>query len=85
MESAKKLNNSIDSATASGFPFVTQFASMLRRDLEAVGLSITTPWSNGSIQGQIDRLKAIKRQIYGRARFELLEARVLPWDISKAA
>jgi hypothetical protein len=53
--------------------------------LEAVELSITTPWSNGPIEGHINRLKAIKRQMYGRAGFELLKARVLPWDISKAA
>ncbi|MGA2171150.1 MAG: transposase, partial [Terracidiphilus sp.] len=83
--SAKKLNNWIDSATASGFPFVAQFVSTLRRDLQAVELSITTPWSNGPIEGQVNRLKAIKRQMYGRAGFELLKARVLPWDISKAA
>jgi transposase len=83
--SAKKLNNWIDSAAASGSPFVAQFASTLRRDLEAVELSITTPWSNGPIEGQINRLKAIKHQMYGRAGFEILKARVLPWDISEAA
>ncbi len=76
--SAKKLKNWIDSTTASGFPFVAQFASTLQ-------LSITTPWSNGPIEGHINRLKAIKRQMYGRAGFELLKARVLPWDISEAA
>jgi transposase len=83
--SARKLNNWIDSTTASGFPFVAQSASTLRRDLETVELSITTPWSNGPIEGKINHLIAIKRQIYVRAGFELLKARVLPWDISKAA
>jgi hypothetical protein len=39
----------------------------LRRDLEAVELSIATPWSNGPIDGHINRLKAIKRQMHGRA------------------
>ena len=53
------------------------------RDLEPVELSITTPWSNGPIEWQISRPKAIKRQVYGRAGFELLKATVLPW-ISKA-
>ena len=43
---------------------------------------MTTPWSNGPIEGQINRLKAIKPQMYGRAGFELLKARVLPWDAS---
>jgi len=83
--SAEKLSNWIDSAAASGFPFVAQFASTLRRDLGAVELSITTPWSNGPIEGHINRLKAIKRQMYGRAGFELLKARVLPWNIAKVA
>jgi transposase len=75
----------MDSATVSGFRFTAQFARTLRRDLEAVKLSMTTPWSNGPIEGQINRLKAIKRQMYGRAGFELLKARVLPWDPSSAA
>ena len=78
---AKRLNNWIKSAKASGFHCVAQFAGTLRRDLEAVGLSITTPWSNGEIEGHINRLKTIKRQMYGRAGFELLKARVLPWNI----
>jgi transposase len=83
--SAKRLTTWIDSATVSGFRFTAQFARTLRRDLEAVKLSMTTPWSNGPIEGQINRLKAIKRQMYGRAGFELLKARVLPWDASSAA
>jgi transposase len=83
--SAKKLSNWIDSATACGFRFVAQFASTLLRDLQAVELSITKPWSNGPIEGQINRLKAIKRQMYGRAGFELLKARVLPWDTARVA
>jgi len=82
---AKKLGDWIDSAAASPFRSVAQFASTLRRDLDAVKLSITTPWSNGPIEGHINRLKAIKRQMYGRAGFELLKARVLPWDVSSAA
>jgi transposase len=65
--------------------FVAQFGNTLRHDLKAVELSIATPWSNGPIEGHINRLKAIKRQMYGRAGFELLKARVLPWDAPQAA
>ena len=83
--SAKKLGTWIKAATTSEFGFTAQFAHTLRRDLEAVKLSITTPWSNGPIEGHINRLKAIKRQMYGRAGFELLKARVLPWETSNAA
>ena len=64
-------------------PVVAQFASPLRHDLEAVKLSITTPWSDGPIGGYINRPKAIKRQMYRRSGLELLRASVLPWDISR--
>jgi transposase len=50
------------------------------RDLRATELAITVPWSNGPIEGQINRLKTIKRQMYGRAGFELLKARVMPFE-----
>jgi transposase len=70
----------MEKAKNSGFPFLAQFARTLRRDMDAVELAITTPWSNGLIEGHINRLKTLKRQMYGRARFELLKARVLPWE-----
>ena len=54
---AKKLGTWIDSTAASGFRFVAQFAKTLRSDWEAVKLSITKPWSNGPIEGHINRLR----------------------------
>jgi transposase len=63
---------------SSGFPLIAHFGRTLRRDLRAVELAMTAPWSNGPLEGQINRLKMIKRQMYGRAGFELLKARVLP-------
>ena len=71
----------IATVTSSGFSFLAQFATTLRRDLGAVELAIETPWNNGPIEGQINRLKVIKRQMYGRAGFELLKARVLPLSV----
>jgi transposase len=53
---------------------------LTRSDLPAVERSITMPWSNGPLEGQINRLKVIKRQMYGRAGFRLLKARVLPFQ-----
>jgi Cu2+-containing amine oxidase len=47
---ANKLCTWIEAATASDFRFLAQFANRLRRDLKAVELSITTPWSNGPIE-----------------------------------
>lgn len=68
-------------ATATSSEFLAQFARTLRRDLGALEFAIETPWNNGPIEGQINRLKVIKRQMYGRAGFELLKARVLPLSV----
>jgi len=53
------------------------FAAGLRQDEAAVGAALTTPWSNGPVEGQVNRLKVIKRQMYGRAGLRLLRARVV--------
>jgi transposase len=68
------------SAVSSEFHFLAQFARVLRRDLKAVEQAITSRWRNGPRKGHINRLKMIKRQMYGRAGVELLRARVLPWE-----
>jgi transposase len=53
------------------------FARSLRRDEAAVAAALHERWSNGPVEGAINRLKSLKRQMYGRAGFELLRARVL--------
>ncbi len=53
------------------------FATSLKSDFDAVNAGLTTPWSNGQLEGQVNRLKLIKRQMYGRANFDLLRQRVL--------
>ena len=53
------------------------FATGLKSDYDAVEAGLTTPWSNGQLEGQVNRLKLIKRQMYGRANFDLLRQRVL--------
>ena len=53
------------------------FANGLRSDLAAVRNALSMPWSNGQVEGQINRLKFIKRQMYGRAKLDLLRKRVL--------
>jgi transposase len=72
------MNEWIETTTDSGFAMMVQFARALRRDLSAMGLAIAVPWSNGPLEAHINRLKMIKRQMYGRAGFALLKARVLP-------
>ena len=50
----------------------------LKRDMAAVENAVDQVWSNGPVEGHINRLKNLKRQMYGRAKFELLRARTLP-------
>jgi transposase len=54
-----------------------RFAAGLQRDYAAVMASLSLVWSNGQVEGQINRLKILKRQMYGRAGFDLLRQRVL--------
>ncbi len=56
---------------------LTGFASRLERDLEAASAALRLPWSQGHGEGQVHRLKLIKRQMYGRAGFDLLRLRVI--------
>ena len=72
--------NWMRTAAHSGIGPVVRFAYGLKKDLGAVVAAVETPWSNGQVEGQINRLKAIKRQMYGRAGFHLLRARVLPYN-----
>jgi hypothetical protein len=53
------------------------FASGLLRDIEAVENGINMPWSNGAVEGHVNRIKSIKRQMNGRASFELLRKKVI--------
>jgi hypothetical protein len=53
------------------------FAAGLRQDKVAVRAALTTPWSNGQTEGQITKLKLLKRQMYGRAKLDLLRARLV--------
>ena len=56
---------------------VASFARGIIKDLNAVRAAITEPWSNGQTEGQVNRLKVVKRQMYGRAKIDLLEARLI--------
>jgi transposase len=61
----------------SKFPFLQSFSEGLRKDLAAILNSVQEPWSNGVTEGHVNRLKNIKRMMYGRANFDLLRIRVL--------
>ena len=55
----------------------TSFLTGVQKDRVAVENAITQTWSNGAVEGQVNRLKNIKRSMYGRASFDLLKARVV--------
>lgn len=67
----------LDAVDASQLPGLTGFALDLVRDLDAVTAGLTLDWSSGSIEGAVNRIKKIKRQLYGRAGFELLRKMIL--------
>jgi transposase len=56
---------------------VASFANGVIKDQAAVAAAITSPWSNGQTEGQITKLKLVKRQMYGRGKIDLLQARVI--------
>ena len=64
-------------AMHSGIDALARFARGLQEDLAAVTAGLTLAWSNGVTEGQIHRLKLVKRQGYGRSGFALLRQRVL--------
>jgi transposase len=73
----------IQNAKQCGIGSMVRFAFGLQKDLAAVLAAVETPWSNGQVEGQVNRLKTLKRQMYGRAGFSLLRARVLPYAPSR--
>ncbi|MGI8552705.1 MAG: ISL3 family transposase [Dehalococcoidia bacterium] len=72
-----RLDAWIEAVTASGIPELNRFASGLLADEAAVRAGLTLVWSNGQVEGDVNRLKLIKSQMYGRANFDLLRQRVL--------
>ncbi|MFH8586495.1 ISL3 family transposase [Streptomyces celluloflavus] len=52
-------------------------AGSLRQDLDAVTAGLTLPWSSGVVEGHVNRVKTLKRAMYGRASYELLRTRIL--------
>jgi transposase len=64
-------------ARKSGVAAVTTFAAGLQQDGAAVKAALTTPWSSGQTEGQVGKLKLLKRQTFGRSSFDLLRRRVL--------
>jgi len=62
---------------ADNLPHLQRFVTGLRRDHSAVLNGLTLTYSSGAVEGNVTRIKMIKRQMYGRATFDLLRKRIL--------
>lgn len=67
----------IEAATTADLPSLQSFARHLRRDLDAVIAGLSQPWNFGVLEGHVNRIEMLKRQMFDRAGFELLRKRVL--------
>jgi transposase len=67
----------LKSCESSKIPELRNLALGMRKDFSAIQNALHLPWSNGQTEGQINRLKLLKRQMYGRAKFDLLRLRCL--------
>jgi transposase len=75
---ADPLSAWIDDAIETDLAPIVRFARTLNGDIDAVRTAIEIQWSNGQAEGQINRLKTLKRAMCGRAGPNLLKARMLP-------
>ncbi len=73
-KSRESLAGVLDNAAGT---LLANFAASMQRDLPAVQAAVDLPWTTSPAEGQINRIKTIKRSMYGRAGFDLLRARVL--------
>ena len=76
-DAAARLKTWLVQAKASTVVELERFAQGIGKDLSAVMGAVTSAWSNGQVEGQVTRVKLLKRQMYGRAKFDLLRARIL--------
>ncbi len=73
----KSLNRWFDDVSDSELIDLQRVARGMEADLAAVSEAVVSRWSNGVVEGHVNRLKMLKRQMYGRAGFELLRRRVM--------
>ncbi len=73
----EQLDSWLAEVEASHLQAFESFVTSVQQDKDAVLAGLTLPWSTGPLEGQVNRLKLIKRSMYGRAKFDLLRLRVL--------
>jgi transposase len=73
----EELDQWLHAAFHAGIPELRAFVNKLRQDQQAVQAGLVLKWNNGVVEGHVNRLKFLKRSMYGRANFDLLRLRVL--------
>jgi len=76
-EPGRELDDWVADVRTTGPPELRGFSRNLQHDWPAVHAGLTERWSSGSVEGNVNKLKVTKRQMFGRARFDLLRKRVL--------
>jgi transposase len=76
-QGGERLDEWMTAVEADELPHLHRFLRGLRRDYEAVLNGLTLPHNSGAVEGNVNRIKMIKRQMYGRANFDLLRKRIL--------
>jgi transposase len=74
---AEGLDAWLAASQTSGIPELQRFATGLQHAYASIRATLSEPWSTGQVEGQITRVKLVKRQMYGRAKVDLLKQRVL--------
>jgi transposase len=74
---AEALDSWLKRAKESRVTELGSFVNGIRRDYAAVRAACSLPWSNGIVEGHVNRLKFLKRQMFGRAHLDLLRVKVL--------
>lgn len=73
----KELRTWMEAATGSGIAEMKSFVTGIERDYDAVKAGLTLPWSQGPVEGAVNKIKTHKRLMYGRAKFPLLRQKML--------
>jgi transposase len=73
----ERLPHWLDAVRKDDLPSLHTLAAGIDRDLNAVIAGLTLPWNSGAVEGHVNRIKMLKRQMFGRAGFHLLRKRVL--------
>jgi hypothetical protein len=77
---AQDLDTWLAAVRADDLPYLHTFANGIQRDHAAVLNGLTLPYSSGAVEGNVNRIKMLKRQMFGRANFDLLRARILNYN-----